>query len=108
MNRNLEIKVRFTRDELTALDKRVRKTGMSREGYVRTLCKNKLPVEVPPADYFSLVREVRTLGNNMRQIAHKANATGMLDAPDYRRHADEITALADKLTAVCVPKEVSG
>jgi hypothetical protein len=42
----------------------------------------------------------------MRQIAHKANVIGMLDAPGYRRHADEIMVLADKLTAVCVPKEV--
>jgi hypothetical protein len=108
MNRNTSFIVRMTKDEMQNLDKRVRKTGMSREGYVRTLCKNKVPVEVPPADYFALIREVRALGNNMRQLAHKANATGMLDAPEYRRHADEITALADKLTAVCVPKDVSG
>ena len=35
MKRNLEIKIRFTRSELDALNKKARKTGMSREGYCR-------------------------------------------------------------------------
>ena len=104
-NRNLEIKVRFNRDELQTLDKKVKRTGMSREGYVRTLCNGKTPVELPPADYYALIREVRALGNNLHQIAYKANALGFLDAPEYRRHADNITAVADKLTAVCLPRD---
>ncbi|MCL2343065.1 MAG: hypothetical protein FWC62_04085 [Firmicutes bacterium] len=54
-HRNLEIKVRFTRDELQALDKKVKKTGMSREGYVRTLCTGKTPVELPPAGHLPRV-----------------------------------------------------
>jgi hypothetical protein len=104
-NRTLEIKVRFIRDELQSLDKKVKKTGLSREGYVRTLCNNKTPVELPPADYFALIREVRALGNNLHQIAYKANSQGLLDTPMFKRHADNITAVADKLTAVCLPHE---
>lgn len=103
-HRNHEIKVRFNREELASLDKKVKKTGMSREGYIRTLCNNKTPVEIPPVDYFALVREVRALGNNLHQIAHKANALGLLDVPEFRRHAENITAVADKLTAVCLPR----
>jgi hypothetical protein len=103
-HRNLEIKVRFTRDELSTLDKKVKKTGMSREGYVRTICNNKTPVEIPPADYYTLLREVRALGNNLHQSSYKANALGFLDAPEFRRHADRITEVADKLTAVCLPR----
>jgi len=104
-NRTLEIKVRFTRDELQTLDKKVKKTGLSREGYVRNLCNNKTPVELPPADYHALVREVRMLGNNLHQIAAKANAQGLLDTPMFKRHADNITAVADKLTTVCLPRD---
>jgi hypothetical protein len=104
-HRNFEIKVRFTPDELQTLDKKVKRTGMSREGYVRTLCNNKLPVELPPADYHTLVREVRALGNNLHQIAAKANALNLLDTPMFKRYADDITALADKLTLVCLPRD---
>lgn len=104
-NRTLEIKVRFTRNELSSLNKKVKRTGMSREGYVRTLCNNKTPVELPPANYYALIREVRALGNNLHQIAYKANAQGLLDTPLFKRHADSITAVADKLTAVCLPRD---
>lgn len=104
MNRKQSFIVRMTKEELASLDKKVKKTGMSREGYVRTLCNNKTPVEIPPADYYALVREVRALGNNLHQIAHKANALGLLDVPEFRRHAEHITAVADKLTAVCLPR----
>lgn len=104
-NRTLEIKVRFSRDELQTLDKKVKRTGMSREHYVRTLCNDRTPVELPPADYYALVREVRALGNNLHQIAAKANAQGLLDTPMFKRHADTITAVADKLTMVCLPRD---
>ncbi len=104
MHRKQSFIVRMTKDELAALDKKVKKTGMSREGYVRTLCTGKTLVEIPPADYYALVREVRALGNNLHQIAYKANALGLLDAPAYRHHAQHITAVADKLTAVCLPR----
>ena len=51
MYRNQSFIVRMTKEELQALDKKVKKTGMSREGYVRTLCTGKTPVELPPAGH---------------------------------------------------------
>jgi len=104
MKRTLQFVIRMTKDELQALDKKVKKTGMSREGYARCILNDKTPVEIPPAPYYDLLREVRALGNNMHQIAYKANALNLLDAPMYRHKADMITALADKLTAVCLPR----
>ena len=105
MNRNKSFIVRMTNKEITSLDKKVKRTKMSREQYVRTLCNNKIPVEIPPADYYSLIREVRALGNSMNQIAYKANSMGLLDAPLYRHNADLIIETADKLATVCLPKD---
>jgi len=105
IKRNCEIKVRFAKHELSALDKKVKKTGMSREGYVRTILNDKLPVELPPAPYYDLMREVHALGNNMHQLAYRANAIGLLDAPEYRRNADKVSQLADKLALVCLPRD---
>ncbi|MGL4668668.1 MAG: plasmid mobilization protein [Saezia sp.] len=48
MHRKQSFIVRMTKEELASLDKKVKKTGMSREGYIRTLCNNKTPVEIPP------------------------------------------------------------
>jgi len=104
MYRNKSFIVRMTSDELANLDNKIKRTGMSREQYIRTLCKNKIPVEIPPADYHALIREVRAVGNNMHQIAYKAQSMGLLDVPMYKRNAELVTALADKLTAVCLPR----
>lgn len=104
MKRTCEIKVRFTKNELQELDKKVKKTGLSREGYVRLILQNKIPVALPPADYFDLAREVRALGNNINQIAQRAHSLGFIDAPKYRTDAEKIFALADKMTTVCLPQ----
>lgn len=94
----------MTKEELNSLDKKVKQTGMQREGYICTLCNNKTPVAIPPTDYFALVREVRAIGNTLYEIYYKASALGVLDEAEYRRHAEHITAVADKLTAVCLPR----
>jgi len=104
MIRNCEFKIRMTRDELATLDKKVRKTSMSREGYARTVLNGKTPVQLPTADYYALIREVRALGNIMYQIAYKVNTTGLCDALMYKQNAALVTALADKLTTVCLPR----
>jgi len=104
-NRNKKVTVRLSDNEYNQLKINIKKTGLSLEAYLRTLINGKRPVEIPPADYYALIREVRALGNNLHQIAYKANALGFLDAPEYRRHADQITVVADKLTAVCLPRD---
>lgn len=102
--RNSEIKVRLTKQELQALEKRVKKTGMSREGYVRLLLRDKVPVEIPPLEYFDLIREIRRVGNNLNQIAYKANALGYMDSA-YRGNADAVLAAVEKLTMICLPRD---
>jgi len=104
MERNREIKIRLSEKELRELNKKVSKTSMSREGYCRLVINGKTPVEIPPAPYFDLIREVRMLGNSMNQIAYKANALGFIDAPYYRKSADAVITLADKLMTVCLPR----
>jgi len=105
IKRNQAFLVRLSKAELQNLDKRVKKTGMSRETYVRTLLENKIPVEIPPAPYYDLMREVHALGNNMHQLAYRAHALGMIDATAYRRNADKVSRLADRLALVCLPRE---
>jgi hypothetical protein len=104
-NRNVRYQLFLDDDEFRKLAAHAQKCKMSKASYIRHLINNKTPVELPPTDYHALVREVRMLGNNLHQIAAKANAMGFLDAPEYRRHADHITAVADKLTTVRLPRD---
>ena len=67
--RNIEIKVRLNRKEAEALNKRVKKSRLSREAYLRHLISGVVPQDAPPPDYFDFMRELHGVGNNLNQIA---------------------------------------
>ena len=82
-NRNYEIKVRLTQAELVHLTRLVRASGLSRETYLRKLISGVVPREAPPPDFFSMMRELHYIGNNLNQIAMKAHALNAIDAKHY-------------------------
>ena len=50
--RNIAILFRLNRKEAEALDKRVKKSGLSREAYLRQLINGLVPRNAPPPDYY--------------------------------------------------------
>lgn len=56
-NRTVEIKCRLTQKEADSLNKRVKKSGLSRESYLRHLINGLVPTDAPPPDYFSMMEE---------------------------------------------------
>ena len=89
LKRTLEMKVRFTKTELDALTKKVRKSGLSREGFCLRVLNGTEVKEAPPADVPVLIREVRRVGNTLNQIMKRANALGLMDVPQLRKALDE-------------------
>lgn len=81
--RTVEIKVRLNRKEADALNKRVRKSRLSREAYLRHLIGGVIPQDAPPPDYFSMMRELHKIGNNLNQISQKAHTLNVLDVQRY-------------------------
>ena len=82
-NRNYEIKVRLTQAELVHLTRLVRASGLSRETYLRRLISGVVPRDAPPPDFFSMMRELHYIGNNLNQIATKVHALNAIDAKHY-------------------------
>ena len=66
--RNVAILFRLNRKEAEALDKKVKKSGLSREAYLRHLISGVVPRDAPPPDYYSMMRELHRIGNNLNQI----------------------------------------
>ena len=77
--RNVAILFRLNRKEAEALDKKVKKSGLSREAYLRHLISGVVPRDAPPPDYYSMMRELHRIGNNLNQIAQKAHVLNVLD-----------------------------
>ncbi len=82
-NRNVHIQFWLNKKEAQALDKLVRKSGLSREAYLRHLINGVVPQDAPPPDYFSMMKELHAIGNNLNQIAQKAHVLNVMDVQRY-------------------------
>ena len=94
--RNCRVVVYFSRDELDALTKKIRKSHLSREGFIRAAVAGKEVKDGPTADVPALIQEVRRVGSNLNQILKRANSIGLLDVPQLRKDVADLRT-AEKL-----------
>ena len=81
--RNIQIIIRLDKDEHRRLCKLVKKSGLSQEAYIRHLIDGVVPNDAPPPDYFSMMKELHGIGNNLNQIAQKAHILNVIDVQRY-------------------------
>ncbi len=92
MKRNQTIKIRLTKEELGAINKKAKKSGLSRESFCRAILQGATVKEAPPADIPLLLRAMRQAGYNLDQILKKFNAVNVPDMPQFRKGLEEIRA----------------
>ena len=71
--RNVRFQVRLDKKEADAFSKKVKRSGISCEAYLRHLINGLVPNDLPPPDYHLLTRELYGIGSRMNQIAIKAH-----------------------------------
>ena len=105
--RNVHIQLWLDKKEAQALDKLVKKSGLSREAYLRHLINGIVPQDAPPPDYFSMMKELHSIGNNLNQIAQKAHVLNVLDVQRYDENMRLFNqAVKTITTAVLLPKRI--
>ncbi len=97
MTRNHEIKVRFNDDEFHELCLKVDQSNLSRERFIRACIHNCKIVEPPDLNYFQLINEFNSIGNNLNQIARAVNANGYLNPNTLSATLDELRGLVKSL-----------
>ena len=106
--RNVAIMFRLNRKEAEALDKKVKKSGMNREAYLRQIIQGIVPKDTPPPDYYSMMRELHKIGNNLNQIAQKAHTLNVIDVQRYDEALRYYEKTVKDITkAVLLPEQVS-
>jgi len=90
LTRPIQVIVRLNADEHKKLIKYSQKTGYSKAAYFRSLLNNRVPKEKPDDRFYEVMRQLSAIGNSMNQIARKANALGLLDAPYYKQQAEQL------------------
>ena len=105
--RNIPIVVHLNAKECQSLMKKVKKSGLSREAYIRTLLDGYAPKEMPPPDYHAMMRELNAIGNSINQIAARANTTGFFLAGEYAGYMQEFrSAVLSIQKAVTQPEKL--
>ena len=86
--RNIQKIVRFSRDEAQDLQKKAKKACLSEAGLIRLLLRGYEPREKPDERFYDVMRELSSIGNNINQLAVKANTLGFVDAPQLQKEAE--------------------
>lgn len=103
--RNVHIQFWLDKKEAEVFNKRVKRSGLSREAYLRHLINGLVPRDAPPPDYFSMMRELHGIGNNLNQIAQKAHTLNVVDVQRYDTAVRQFEAAVKKITeAVVLPQ----
>lgn len=82
--RNHVIPIRLNAKELRLLDEQVKRSGLSREEFLRSLIVGAEVRAKPCEHHADLLRKVAGLCNNANQLAHVANAVGRAETESVR------------------------
>ena len=88
--------------EAEAFQKKVKKSGLSREAYLRHLVNGLEPQDAPPPDYYAMMRELHGIGNNLNQIAAKAHTLNALDVQRYDENCRKLDEAIKTITAAVI------
>jgi len=87
--RDIRVWARLTEGELDVIMRRIRKTGLSRESYIRSLLLGSAPREKPDERFYSVMQELSDIANNVSQLARKAAALSPADARMLQSEAEK-------------------
>ena len=94
--------------EAEAFNKKVKRSGLSREAYLRHLVNGLVPQDAPPPAYYDFMRELHRIGGNLNQIAQKAHVLGVIDERRYDEEVKKFDRLVRDITkAVILPGQWS-
>lgn len=87
MRRNIEKHILMSREEAEDLQNKARKACLSEASLIRLLLKGYEPRERPDERFYKAMQELSAIGNNINQLAAKANSLNFIDAPALEQEA---------------------
>ena len=85
--RSVQILFRLNEEEAEYLYELVRKSGRSKEAFLREMVKGYQLCEKPDPEFYRIMRELSAIGNRINQLADKANVLNFIDTPMLHEEA---------------------
>lgn len=86
--RQIKKQVWLNREEAMILKKKAKKVGFKEAELIRNLIIGFEPREKPDDRFYDVMKEMRAIGNNLNQIARKANSLNFIDSSLYKKEAE--------------------
>ena len=95
--RNIKKQIWLNREEASQLKKKAKKVGLNEATLVRSLILGFEPKEKPDDRFYEVMKELRDIGNNLNQIAKKANYLNYIDERNYKEETDKLNEFILKI-----------
>lgn len=87
MKRTIKKQFWLSKPEAQDLQKKAKKSCLTEAALVRLLIRGYEPREKPDERFYDAMRELSAIGNNINQLALKANALGFIDTQMLKTEA---------------------
>ena len=91
--RNRRFSLWLNNEEFDRLEKDAQIAGLKKEPYIRKLIMGTEIRPRPPDEFAKILRELSAIGNNVNQLAYKANGLGLIYINEVRSVQDALTNL---------------
>ena len=91
--RNRRFSLWLNNEEFDRLEKDAQIAGLKKEPYIRKLIMGTEIRPRPPDEFVKILRELSAIGNNVNQLAYKANGLGVIYINEVRSVQDALTNL---------------
>lgn len=95
--RDIKKQVWLNEKEQKTLKQNAKKAGLNESAYIRNLIMGYKPKEQPTEKMYEIIKQLKLVGINLNQIARKANALDIIDAPFYRKVYAKWNKLAEDI-----------
>ena len=104
MKRDKSFVLRLSKDEMHHLNKCVKKTTFSREGYVRRLINGYEPQAAPPDEYYEIIRELRKMETELRKYSDTIPLSSLESLAFFGSVTKRMTNACDRLQNLFLPR----
>lgn len=98
----------FNDEEESAIKELCSKSGMNESDIVRNLILGNSIKEAPNDKFYEVVRDLRSISNNINQLTRKAHSLGFIDEREYREEVSKVDEIIDNLKIHFLNNNVAG
>ena len=87
MNKRIKRQFWLSPEENAELKRKAKLSGINKTSVIRILIRGYEPKEKPDGRFYEAMRQLSAIGNNINQLAVKANTLGFIDTPMLKAEA---------------------